>query len=53
MKQIEFHSLFFVLFNDLDSDVLPFTFHVEYGERSPQPSTDEHDWFGPDLTQNT
>ena len=27
--------------------------HLEYGERRSQPYSDEYDWLGPDLTQNT
>ena len=26
---------------------------MEYGERHPQPYSQEYDWLGPDLTQNT
>ena len=52
-KRTAFHSLFRIPFNYLDSNVLSFTFHLEYGERRPQSCSDEHDWFSPDLTQNT
>ena len=51
IKRIEFHSLFYITFNYLESDVLLFTFHVEDGERLSQPCSDEHDWFSPDLLQ--
>ena len=53
MKGIKFHSIFHITFNCLNSDVLPFTFHVEDGERRSQLCSDEHAWFIPDLTQNT
>ena len=52
-KLIKFHSLLRIPFKYLASDVLPFTFYVEYGERHSQSCSDEHDWFGTDLTQNT
>ena len=35
IKRIEFHYLFRIPFNYLDSNVLPFTFHVEDDERRP------------------
>ena len=40
-------------FNYSESDVLPFTFHVEDGEICSQLCSDEHDWFILNLTQNT
>ena len=49
-KQTEFHSLFCVPFNYLESDALPFTFHLEDGERRSKSCSDEHHWFIPDLT---
>ena len=51
-KRIDFHSIFHIPFNYLDSNVIPFTFHLEDGERRSQSCSDEHDWFSPDLTQN-
>ena len=42
-----------LLFNYLDCDVLPFTFHVESFEGHSQPYSREYDWLGPDFTQNT
>ena len=52
-KRIGFHSLFRINFNYLASDVLPFTFHLEDGEILSQLCSNEHDWFIPDLIQNT
>ena len=51
-KRAGFHSLFRIIFNYLDSGVLPFTFYLEYGERRSQYCSDGHDWFSPDLTLN-
>ena len=45
--------MFLITFNYLDSDVLPFSFRVEDGERRSQPYSREYDWLGPDLTLNT
>ena len=45
------YSLF--LFNYLGSNVLPFTFHVEDGERRSQPYSGEYDWLNLDLMRNT
>ena len=52
-KQNEFHYLFRIPFNYLDYVFLPFTLHLEDGERPSQSCSDENDWFSPDLTQNT
>ena len=51
-KRIEIHSLYHIPFKYLDSNVFPFTFHVEDGERRSQSCYDEHDWFGTNLTRN-
>ena len=53
MKTIEFHSVFRITFNYLDLNVLPFTFHMEDGERRPQLFSYEHDWFRPDLKKKS
>ena len=53
IKQIEFHSIFRITFNYLDSNVIPFTFHVEDGERRSQSCYNEHNCFRPDLKRNT
>ena len=53
LKKTEFHSPFRITFNSLDSNVIPFTFHLEDGEIRSQSCSDEHDWFSPDLTWNT
>ena len=52
-KRAGFHSLLLIPFNYLDSGVLPFTFHLEDGERRSQSCSDEHDLFSPYLTWNT
>ena len=51
-KQTEFHYLFHIPFNYLDSDIIPFNFHLEDGERCFESCYDEHDWFIPDFTRN-
>ena len=53
MKWIEFHSLFRIPFNYLDSDVLPLTLIAEDGERCFQLCSNGHNWCIPDLAQNT
>ena len=47
------HYLFRIPFTYLDSNVLPFTFHVEDGEIRSRSCCDEYDRFSLDLTQNT
>ena len=42
MKRIEFHSLFRIPFIYLYSDILPFTFHMENGEKRSQSCSHEN-----------
>ena len=51
-NRIEFHYIFRIPFNYLDSDFLPLTFHMEDGKRRSQLCYYEHDLFIPHLTQN-
>ena len=50
--EIKVSTLASDLYGFLDSGVLPFTSHVEDGERLSQSCSDEYDWFNPYLTQN-
>ena len=45
---IKSDSLLHIPLNYSDSDVLPFNFHIEYGERLSQSNPGEYDWLGPD-----
>ena len=50
---IESDSLFLIPLDYSDSDILPFTFHVEDGKRCHQSHSRKYDWLVPDLTKNT
>ena len=49
---IDSDSLFLIPLNDSDSDVLPFTFLLEYVERISQSHSVGCAWLDPELTQN-
>ena len=53
LNKLSLIPYYLFLLDHLDSDFLPFTFHLEDGKRCSQPHSVEYDWLGPYLTQNT